>query len=273
MYNRDLILIVTSFIMLEVLSYQIADSIDIKLFKATFKAELHYSDADELFYKTGAEHFIYVFKYGVVCFLNYDAVKVTEFLRLISSFCKNLFENHLSEVFQIETNTKENKIGYNKIEIVNADEQILRLIMLNVSQSVALDYYSEQTNKLLEETNFHTQYLEKKGRLGISGINLKKYIGKTLLLKNRIAENLYIFDSPPETWEDENLNKIDMGMKRTFDLQERFRNIQEGLNIIKDNLALFKDLLQYRNSNMLEWIIIILILVEVLNLFLVRLFK
>jgi uncharacterized Rmd1/YagE family protein len=88
-----------------------------------------------------------------------------------------------------------------------------------------------------------------------------------LLLKNRIAENLYIFDSPDETWNDEHLSKIDTDLKRTFDLQERTRNIQEGLTIIKDNLELFRALLQYRHSNILEWIVIILILIEVVNLF------
>jgi uncharacterized Rmd1/YagE family protein len=125
----------------------------------------------------------------------------------------------------------------------------------------------------LEETNFHTQYLERKGKLAIPGRNLKKYIGKTLNLKNRITENLYIFDAPPEVWEDESLNRIDIGLKKTFDLQERFRNIQESLGIVKENLELFKDILQYRNSNLLEWIIIILIAVEVLNLFLDKIFN
>jgi uncharacterized Rmd1/YagE family protein len=125
----------------------------------------------------------------------------------------------------------------------------------------------------LEETNSHTQSLEKKGRLAISGKNLKKYIGKTLNLKNRISENLYIFDSPPETWEDENLNRIDVGLKRTFDLQERFRDIKEGLEIIRENLELFKDLLQYRNSTVLEWIIIILVAAEVVNIVVEKLFK
>ncbi len=62
------------------------------------------------------------------------------------------------------------------------------MIMLTVSQSVALDYYSQQTTLLLEDTNYHTQLLEKKGRLAISGKNLKQYIGKTLLLKNRISQ-------------------------------------------------------------------------------------
>lgn len=252
---------------MQVLSYQISDSIDIKLFKAAFKAEINYSDSDELFYKTGEDEFIYVFKYGVVCFLNYDSIQISAFLQIIKPYCKNFFPESLSEEFQVEANGRETKIGYNKIEIVTAKVDILRIIMLNVSQSVSLDYYSQLTNQLLEETNYHTQILEKRGRLGISGTNLKKYIGKTLLLKNRIAENLYIFDSPPETWEDEQLNKIDLEMKRTFDLQERFRHISEGLQIVKENLELFKDILQYRNSNFLEWIIITLIAVEVLNLF------
>jgi len=145
--------------------------------------------------------------------------------------------------------------------------------MLNVSQSVALDYYQEQTTKLMEETNLHTQMLEETGNLNISGINLKKYIGKTLLLKNRIAENMYIFDAPPETWEDENLNKIHTDLIRTFDLNERFRNIQESLNIVKDNYELFRDLLQYRTSFRLEWVIIILIMVEVLNIFIQKIFS
>jgi len=257
---------------MQVISYQIADSIDIKLFKAAFKAEIHYSDADELFYQTDTDQFIYIFKYGVVCFLNHDAISVTGFLQVIKPYCKNYFLESLSDEFTIETNAKENKIGYNKIEIVSADINFFRIIMLNVSQSVSLDYYLELTNKLLEETNYHTQILEKRGRLDISGNNLSKYIGKTLLLKNRIAENLYIFDSPPETWEHEQLNKVDLEMKKAFDLQERFRNISEGLQIIKDNLELFKDLLQYRNSNVLEWIVILLIAVEVLNLLVEKIF-
>jgi len=259
--------------MLPVVSYQIADSIDVKSFKTTFSEDIYHFDADELFYKMGPESYVYVFKYGVVCFLNVDERTCKTFLEKIAPYCKNPFEKHLSEEFQIETGARENKFGYNKIEITGADMDTLRLIMLNVSQSVALDYYSEQTNSLLEETNSHTQNLEKRGRLAISGMNLKKYIGKTLNLKNRISENLYIFDSPPETWEDENLNRIDLGLKKTFDLQERFRDIKEGLEIIRENLELFKDLLQYRNSTVLEWIIIILVSVEVINIVLEKLFK
>lgn len=252
--------------MIKVLAYQIADSIDIRAFKTSFKAEVHYSDNDEVFYVIDNDKYIYVFKYGVVSFLNYDEIKISEFIRFITPFCKNFSESKHSEEFEIETGAEEIRFGFNKISIETPNVEVFRLIMLNVSQSVALDYYYEITNKLLLETKLQTQYLEKKGRLNISGTNLKKYIGRTLNLKSSISENLYIFDAPPETWEDEDLNKIHNGLKKTFDLQVRFRHIQESLQIIKDNFELFKDIMQYRSSYVLEIIIILLILVEVINL-------
>ncbi|HWB25274.1 MAG TPA: RMD1 family protein [Chitinophagaceae bacterium] len=258
--------------MLRVLSYQIADSIDIKQFKTAFTAEIYHAETDELYYRIGPQKFIYVFKYGIVCFLNHTEVEMTAFMQVITPYCKNMLADRLYDEFEVDINTEKLTFGFNKISITHADADEFRLIMLNASQSVALDHFSQQTNTLLEETNYHTQILEKKGKLDIAGSDLKKYIGRTLNLKNRIAENLYIFDSPDETWEDENLNKLDIGLKKTFDLQSRFRTIQEGLGIVKENLELFKDLLQYRNSVVLEWIIIILIFVEVINLFVEKIF-
>ena len=255
----------------KVISYQLADSIDVKGFCAAFKAELYYSDPAELFFRMDNDRYLYVFKYGAVCFLNYDDPAIAETLKEIVPFCKNIYSKEFTDEFLVETGSKELRVGFNKIEIPSASIDVLRLVMLNVTQSVALDYYEDQTNNLLTETNFYTQQLENKGRLGISGFRLKKYIGKTLLLRNRIAENIYVFDSPPETWEDESLNKIDADLKRTFDLQVRVRMIGEWLNIIRDNLELFRGLLQYRNSNILEWIVIILILVEVMDLIIQKL--
>lgn len=252
---------------LKVISFQIADSIDIKLFKSGFPGKIHYADTDELFYLIGDHKYLYVFKYGIVCFLGYTETEMAAFFQVISPVCKNLFDQRLSDEFDIETDSPAINYGYNKIEIPSPDIDELRLIMLNVSQSVALDYFNQQTNSLLEETNSHTQVLERKGRINMGGVKLKKYIGRTLNLKNKISANLYIFDSPEETWENENLNKLDIGLKKTFDLQARFRTIQEGLGIVKENMELFRDLLQNRNSNTLEWVVIILIFVEVINIF------
>jgi uncharacterized Rmd1/YagE family protein len=253
--------------MYKVLSVQISDSIDIKMFKTACVFELASSDSDELFFKINSGKYVYVFRYGVVSFLNHDEYEISNFVKQLLPYCKNLLEPTLREEFEVEVNKKENKFGYNKIEIINPNMDVLRIIMLNVSESVALDYYTEQSDLLLTATNEQTLFLEQKGKLQTSGRDLKKFIGRTINLKNRITENLYIFDAPPEVWDDENLYKIDSELKKTFDIQSRYRNIHEELQIIKDNLGLFIDIMHQRKSSMLETVVILLILVEVINLF------
>lgn len=256
----------------KVLSIQISDNIEIKSLKAANFYDIAFSDSDELFYNAGHDKYIYVFRYGVVSFLNHSEGEINIFVKQLAPFCKNFFEPTLREEFEVDVNTKENKFEYNRIQITNPDIDTLRIIMLNVSESVALDYYTEQSNLLLTATNAQTLILERKGSLNISGRNLKKFIGKTINLKNRIIENLYILDSPPEAWDNEYLYKINMELKKTFDIQSRYRNIHEELEIIKDNLGLFIDIMHQRKSSMLEIVIILLILVEVINLFIEKIF-
>jgi uncharacterized Rmd1/YagE family protein len=258
--------------MYKALAFQIADSIEIRNIAQVFPDIPYYQDADEMFFCLDDNKYIYVFKYGVVSFLNYDEIRIAAFIELISPFCKNVFTEKLREELQIESGARENKFGFNKVEIQTINADVIRIILLNVSQSVALDYFSEQTNRLIADTQKHTVNLESSGKIDLSGKKLKKFIGRTLNLKHKISESLYIFDSPDVTWEDENLNKIDLGLKNTFELQVRFRNLEEGLSIVKENLELFKDIMQHRNSTTLEWVVIILILVEVINLAAERIF-
>ena len=256
----------------KITAYQVADFIDIKSLKPILDSKLLYRDSSELFYESGVARYLYIFRHGVISFFNYSAEDISTFLKFLDPYCKNLFGESFSDEFLVEVNSAQNRISHNKIEIESDNPGILRMIMLNVSQSVSLDYYSFQTEKLLEATNSYTQLLERKGRLSISGNRLKKFIGRTLLLKNRIVENLYIFDSPPETWENEQLDKLNNELKKSFDLQERFRDVSEGLQIVKDNLELFKDILQYRNSSLLEWVVIVLIAIEVVNFLVEKIF-
>ena len=47
--------------MLKVIAIQIADSIDIKQFRAVFPVEVHHADSDELFYQLEEQKFNYIF--------------------------------------------------------------------------------------------------------------------------------------------------------------------------------------------------------------------
>lgn len=206
----------------------------------------------------------------MVVFFEHSEKEILEVFKLLEPAIKNKYEAPFFDTMGVSLNSGKDEVGFNHVSLKDADEEAIRLVMLNTSQSVALDRYAEVAEEMLRSTQQHTQYLEKKGRLDIRGNKLKRYIGKTLNLKNEISENLYIFDSPDVTWHSQRLNDLNQKLKQTFDLKDRFRYIHERIEIIKENLELFKDIMDHKESSKLEWIIIVLIFVEVLDHFIIR---
>ncbi|MGB5554888.1 MAG: RMD1 family protein [Flavobacteriaceae bacterium] len=259
--------------MYEVVAHQISASINVRQCRSVLPLKSLYSDSDELFLKNGDQKFVYVFQYGLVSFFNHTIEEIDEILKMLAPSTKGKLEEFFTETIQVNIEKGKQKVSFDKVVLPDYDQEAIRLVMLNTSQSVALDRYAEITQQLLLETNGYTLYLEQHGKLNISGNKLKKFIGKVLNIKNQINENLYIFDSPDSTWENEQLNRLDNDLKRTFDLKDRYRGVHENTEIVKENLELFKDIMEHRESSRLEWIVIILILVEVLDLIFLRILK
>ncbi|WP_055442627.1 RMD1 family protein [Lacinutrix himadriensis] len=258
--------------MYKVVAYQVAHTIHIKASKQQLQWQLLFQDSDELYYKSSENKFIYIFQYGMVSFFNMNAIEIAAALEEIKPFCTTYISEKLSEDIQIEVQENALKVEFNKVILPALNDEMIRLVMLNASQSVALDRYADITEELLIETHEHTKYLENKGKLDISGNTLKRFIGRVLNIKNRISENLYIFDSPDSTWENEQLNKLNQELKISFDLKDRYRLIHDRIEIIKENLELFKDIMDHKESSRLEWIIIILIVIEVVDMFIAKIF-
>ncbi|WP_439151376.1 RMD1 family protein [Winogradskyella sp.] len=256
--------------MYNALAYQVATHINLKQVKSQLEGTLLFSDSDELFFKTSKDKFVYIFQYGMLCCFNMSKDEIAKFFSALKPFSKGFIDEKISEEVEVSIEANILKVQFNNIILPEINEEMIRLVMLNASQSVALNRFSEITEALLIETNEHTKYLETKGKLDISGNKLKRFIGKVLNIKNKISENLYIFDSPEITWEDEQLNKLNLELKKTFDLKDRYHLIHDRIEIIKENLELFKDIMDHRESSRLEWIIIILILVEVVDMFILK---
>ncbi|AEM69217.1 protein of unknown function DUF155 [Allomuricauda ruestringensis DSM 13258] len=254
------------------MALHLAASINIPACRKALVKELVYGDRDELFY-SDASRYLYVFRYGVISFFGYSEADISQLLSEIKPFCKEWRESYITETMDMElvSDREEAMIDHDKVILPESNVEGIRLALLHLSQSVALDYFEGLSEQAMKETRQHTTYLEQKGKLDIGGKKLKKHIAKVLNINNQISENLYIFDSHEVVWEDLELDRLDKGLKQIFDLKERYRNIKEQGNVIKDNLSLFMNIMDHRESSRLEWIIIILILVEVIDLFIMRL--
>jgi uncharacterized Rmd1/YagE family protein len=258
--------------MIKIIAYQIAENTNIKKFKAEYTGLLVNSNSFELFYKY-KEGYIFVLNYGVVVFANVDDVESSSFITLLTKYCINYLDNRLQEDFLIEKkDTSQPEFSYNSLSVNEINGDIIRIAMLQVAQSLALDFYQEVAQHLFDDSVNLTNQLEAFGRLKISKRNLLKFIGKTLNTKNRIIDNLYIFDAPSVVWEDEFLGKVNDGLTKTFDISIRFRELEYMLKRVESNLTVFVELTNAKESKRLEWIVIILIFIEILHLFLNRFF-
>jgi uncharacterized Rmd1/YagE family protein len=251
----------------KIIAYQIAEQINTKKVKDEYKAEIHSTSSVELYYfnKDKNNSAIYVLSFGVVVFANYQEIEISRFIHFLKKYCVNCLQEPYLEDVLVHTG-KELRFSYNDVFVPEITPDVIRIVMLNVAQSVSLDYYTASSQKLLEDTEEFTNQLEKYGQLKMSRRNLLKFIGKTLNIKNRIIDNLYIFDGPDLVWENEYLDKVNEGMSKTFDINTRFRETEYTLKIVEGNLAIFTELVQQKTNNMLELIIIFLILVEVIDL-------
>ena len=245
---------------------QLAESINIKKFRAEFKSEVHSGSTTELFYTFSENNrYLYIFDYGVVVFANYDAISKSEFVNFIKNYATSMVDLNLSEEYFIETNATIEKpiVKNNFVTVASVDSSMMRIVMLNIGQSVALDYYENLTDELISSSKHFILQLEKQGKISISKTNLLKYIGKVLNVKNSIIDNLYILDDPNLVWDNEELNLLNRNLKANFDINTRFKDLDYRLQIVEDNLRLFTDVLNVRESSKLEWLIIFLIFIEI----------
>ncbi|WP_321493741.1 RMD1 family protein [uncultured Desulfobacter sp.] len=258
-----------------VFGLHVNSNINIEIIKRSLLFQLIKEEPTELFYITETGGYIFIANYGSVVFVDVDQGEQTLILRSIRDLLDIESTPHFeSEKYTIEIDSKkQRRVLFNKVILTSYEVDKIYTIMFSIAQSIALSYYCSQSESLIEETRIYTTQLETKGKVDLKGRQLIQYIGKVLNLKNQIARNLYVFDTPQLMWEEQSLDELHTALTRELDITLRYRYIQENLGIIQENLELFKDLSQHSHNAQLEWIIIILILIEVVDLFVTKLLR
>jgi len=146
---------------------------------------------------------------------------------------------------------REISVGFDSVTIPSIDIELIHIISLNLAQSSILNHYQCLTDDLLEETRELSGHLEITGEVNLTRKRLAKYIGQTMSLRNKIADNLYIFESPPLAWTDERLSQLDTLLSEELDFKNRYHGMQTSLSVIRENHEFYKDMLQHKHSSMI----------------------
>jgi uncharacterized Rmd1/YagE family protein len=253
-------------------AFLVSSQLDIKGIKSFLDIKPLADSSSELYYKFSNDKYQYFFNFGVMVFTGYTEDEMKWAIKAVHAHQRNPFPNWLRDDHEICVQEGSDMIfNFDELIVDKLDDKVMRIAMFILGQSVAIDDYHNVTENLLTELKSFATQLEQTGKLKISRKNMMRFLGRALNTQNEIAENIYIFDAPDQVWDDEYLDKLYQGLMKHFDLRVRFSEIEYTLKIINDNLSIFREIINQRESSLLELIIIVLILVEIFDLFLTKL--
>ncbi|MCR9172052.1 MAG: RMD1 family protein [bacterium] len=250
---------------LKVYTYHLGRRLQLKEVRALFEEKPIKSDSTFLLYQLSENSFVYVKNFGCLTFVNVP----TEIKDSITDELSNGNDDWIGyDSFTILVRENEAlAVDFDTATIPELSVDLIHIIALNLAQSAALTHYQVITDELLEKSRELSTHLEVTGEVKMTRRKLSKFIGQTMSLRNRIADNLYIFEAPPLAWKEARLTELDTLLSNELDFENRYRAMQASLSVVRENHEFYKDVLQHKHSSLLEWIIIILILFEVVQIF------
>lgn len=224
----------------------------------------------ELIVDLAPQSHVLIYNYGSVVFFNVTDEVQDKLLNRLASFRTSSEGGRTRDDFLMEVvepgspDAKgQTRVFFDRVMVSQLTFATVRTVSMLIAESTALEYYEILIENLLEKTNIYSKKLESQGRLPGDSKDLVKFIGMCLNMKQEIISNLYIVDSPEETWESVELDKLFQELKVMVEVDTRYRALEYKIRIIQESIELIVDLAQARRSTILEMIIITLIAVEI----------
>lgn len=154
-------------------------------------------------------------------------------------------------------------VTFNDVRLKDLTIEKIKIISLALGQSVALERFELEMHEAMRRIETVVAVLRDRGELTVSGKEALKVIGFALHVRAAILANLTLFDDPPELWESEALSFLDRQLYDLFDLGERLSALNQKASYLTEVNSIITDLLNQRKNQRLEWIVIILIFIEI----------
>ena len=209
--------------------------------------------------------FVFLTRFGGVVFWNCPETlirQVHEELRVLPGLSS--LEEQARDFLAVKTGVAEDSVGFNEVRLRDLTLEKLRIVSLTLAQSVALDHFEAAVSRAMARFQPVVSALSHEGKLLLPHREVLRIVGFAMEVRAAVLDNLTLFDDPPETWESESLAHLDSALYGQFDLEERLSAINQKLIFLTDMNSTLTTLLANRKSHRLEWIVIILILLEIL---------
>lgn len=205
-----------------------------------------------------------VFPYGVVVHWNVTLDERQKLQTQLIEFSNQPYTDVAEDSFSYKINTEKHRIQFDCLEMeYDGEKKNLIAVSHAMAQSIKLVSFEKQVVDTIEKTKHLPESLAKTGRINLSKKALAKIRGQLFLANSNIVLKFDLLDIPEFFWEHPEYQSLYSQMANYLELNQRTTILSKKLDTIHLLLDMLDDEQKHNHSSTLEWIIIILIGVEI----------
>lgn len=210
----------------------------------------------------------FLFDYGVCVLFQYDYESEKRLLDLLFKFAINPLEQSVEEELDYQRGGEGGiRIRNDLIELDDLSELTCLSLSHALAQSTKLASFETSIEETIKKTKYIPEALAKKGSISLSRTKLARERGRVYLEKSHIILQFNLLDTPEFIWEYPELEHYYLALSRYLEITPRATVLKNRLEVIQELLEMMADEQKHSHSSMLEWIIIILIAIEIVLFF------
>lgn len=211
---------------------------------------------------------VFLFEYGVAVFWGFGEAEERRFLKELARF-EN--EKLADEDIQVEefnyyiTKSYQPRIYNDFITLRDGSNYMIKLSISHaLAQSVKISLFEELVDNTIEDTQDFPQEVAVTGKISMSRKDIMKSIGELFILRINVNLHGSVLDSPELMWSEPHLEPIYQAARGYLEITQRVTLLNQRLEVISDLLQMLKEQMGYAHGEYLEFIVIVLIAVEIL---------
>ncbi|MFS8031788.1 hypothetical protein Hanom_Chr17g01550071 [Helianthus anomalus] len=217
---------------------------------------------------SSSHSYVVVFQYGSAVLFNVEDHEVESYLSIIKrhasgSVLKDSERRNDDYVIKEKPLLPEDmQGGPDYMVLKNLDIDSIRIISSVLGQSIALDYFVSQVDGMVKEFTDINRMMEKTGTFTMERKKLFQLVGKANSNLADVILRVGLFDRSEIAWREAKYAQIYEYLREEYEVTQRFANLDYKLKFVEHNIHFLQEALQNRKSDLLEWVIIVLLSIE-----------
>ena len=154
--------------------------------------------------------------------------------------------------------------GFDEDHLQKQDSMIKLTISHAIAQSTKLTLFEQRIDDTIITTQHIPLIMAKTGKVPMSRSAITKKIGQLFVMRINVNLVSPILDTPEIFWSEPSLEPLYSAVRGYLEISQRVELLNQRCNVISDLLDMLKEHLNSAHGETLEWIIIILIAIEIL---------